>query len=69
MRTLLPTLLLCLLALSALGAHHAETLLAGVVPDAPPQAADVYSCPAAVRHREAQGPHWISQVLLPRHVH
>jgi len=68
MRKTLATIVLCLLALSALGAHHADALLTAVVPAAQPapRSGDVYSSAAALRHRAAQAPHWIAQVLVPR---
>jgi hypothetical protein len=69
---MLTALTLSILALSAVGAHHA----APPTP-APARHTDIYSSPAALRHRtaqpthwisqvSAQPTHWISQVLLPR---
>jgi hypothetical protein len=68
MRTLVAAIILCLLALSALGAHHAEPLLTPVLPAAqnlrPHE--DIYSSQASLRHRAARPSHWIAHVLMPQ---
>lgn len=68
MRSTLPALFICLLSLFALGAHHADSLLTPVLPAQPTEQAaeDVYTSPAAARHRAAHAPHWGAMVLMPR---
>ncbi len=66
MRSIIPTLLICAAAVTALGAHHADALRAPAIPVATVSQHEVYSSPEAARHRSAQPRHWGSMVLMPR---
>jgi hypothetical protein len=68
MRTNLTAAVFCLLAFSAVGAHHASAVLGPILPAARAEPHDPFSSAAALRHRMARPPHWIAHMLVPRPV-